>query len=156
VHGKFKTEALYANGVHMIISDEFPNGIKFEGTEGWIFVTRGAYRATLTDPVPEGETKALDASDPAMLTSEIGPDELHLYHSDEHHGNWLECVRSRKPPIAPVETGHRACSTCLIHHMAMKLKRRLQWDPARERFINDDEANSMLARPQRRPYIIED
>ena len=155
VHGIFTTEALYANGVKMIVSNELPNGIKFEGTEGWIFVTRGNYRATASDPIPDASgTKPLDASDPKIIKSEIGPDEIHLYESSDQHGNWLECVKSRKDPISPIEIGHRACSTCLIHHMAMKLKRKLYWDPINERFQNDDEANSMLSRPQRWPYMI--
>jgi hypothetical protein len=139
----------------MTVSNELPNGIKFEGTDGWIFVTRGNYRATASDPVPDTSgTKPLDASDPKIIKSEIGPNEIHLYVSDDQHGNWLECVKSRKPPISPIELGHRACTTCLIHHMAMKLKRKLYWDPIKERFKNDDEANSMLSRPQRWPYVI--
>jgi hypothetical protein len=64
-------------------------------------------------------------------------------------------VQSRLPPIAPVEVGHRSCSACLLHHAAMKLKRKLVWDPARERFHNDDEANGLLSRPQRWPWRIE-
>ena len=84
----------------------------------------------------------------------IGPDEIHLYESTSQHGNWLECVRSRRQPISPVEVGHRACSACLVHHIAMKLKRRLFWDPRRERFRNDDDANAMLSRPQRSPYAL--
>src|SRR2546430_16887365 len=98
------------------------------------------------------DPQALDASDPRILTSVIGPNEIHLPDSKEHHGNWLECVRSRRQTIAPVEVAHRACSACLIHHMAMKLKHRLYWDPARERFKNDEVANAMLSRPQRPPY----
>jgi hypothetical protein len=82
----------------------------------------------------------------------IGPNEIHLYTSDEHHGNWLECIRTRKETIAPAEIAHRACSTCLLHHIAMKTKRKLYWDPAKERFKNDDQANTMLSRPQRAPY----
>ena len=155
VHGKFKTEGLYENGVRMIVSDEFPNGLKFEGTEGWIFVSRGNEAVTASDPVAKlKDAKALSASDPKIITSVIGPDEIHLYESKEHHGNWLECVRSRRQPIAPVEVGHRSCSACLLHHIAMKLKRKVFWDPAKERFKNDDEANAMLSRPQRRPYNI--
>ena len=99
-----------------------------------------------------GKGKPLEASDPKILDSVIGPNEIHLYHSDEHHANWLDCVRSRKPPRAPAEIAHRACSTCLLHHIAMKTKRKLYWDPAKERFKNDDEANAMLSRPQRSPY----
>jgi Oxidoreductase family, C-terminal alpha/beta domain len=98
------------------------------------------------------DPKALDASDPKIITSVIAPGEIHLYESANHHGNWLECVRSRRQPIAPVEVAHRSCTACLIHHMAMKLKRKLHWDPVKERFKNDDEANAMLSRPQRPPY----
>lgn len=155
VHGKFRTEALYEGGVRMIVSDALPNGIKFEGTEGWIFVSRGDESVTASDPIAKlKDQKALSASDPKIITSVIGPDEIHLYESKEHHGNWLECIRSRQQPIAPVEVGHRACSACLIHHIAMKLKRKVFWDPVRERFKNDDEANSMLSRPQRSPYTL--
>jgi predicted dehydrogenase len=155
VHGPFRTEANYANGVHMIVSGDFPNGLKFIGTDGWIFVSRGNETVTASDPVAKlKDPQALAASDPRILTSAIGPHEIHLYESKEHHGNWLECIRSRRQTIAPVEVAHRACSACLIHHMAMKLKRKLHWDPLRERFRNDDEANAMLSRPQRPPYAI--
>jgi predicted dehydrogenase len=146
VHGKFKTEARYANGMTMAISGDYPNGIKFIGTKGWIFVTREE-NVTASDPGgPAG--KPLVASDPKILESVIGPHEIHLATAAEHHANWLDCVRSRQP----AEIAHRACSTCLLHHIAMKLKRRLHWDPVKERFENDDQANAMLSRPQRAPY----
>ncbi len=155
VHGPFKTEALYADGVKMIISGEFPNGIKFIGTEGWVFVSRGNETVTASDPVAKlKDARALSASDPKIITSVIGPDEIHLYESKDHHGNWLDCVKSRQQPIAPVEVAHRACSTCLLHHIAMKTKRRLYWNPLKEQFKNDEPANAMLSRPQRRPYAI--
>jgi predicted dehydrogenase len=155
VHGPFKTEALYADGVHMIVSGEYPNGIRFEGTDGWIFVSRGNETVTASDPVARlQDSQALAASDPKIIKSVIGPDEIHLYDSKDHHGNWLDCIRTRQQPIAPVEVAHRACSACLIHHMAMKVKRRLHWDPVNERFKNDDEANAMLSRPQRPPYTL--
>jgi hypothetical protein len=156
VHGPFKTEAIYADGVRMIVSGDFPNGIKFIGTEGWIFVSRGNERVTASDPVAKlKDERALNASDPKIITSVIGPDEIHLYESKDHHGNWLDCVRSRQQPIAPVEVAHRSCSACLLHHIAMKTKRKLFWDPVKERFKNDAEANAMLSRPQRAPYGIE-
>jgi predicted dehydrogenase len=155
VHGPFKTEALYADGVHMIVSGDYPNGIKFIGTDGWIFVSRGNETITASDPVAKlQDSRALAASDPKIIKSVIGPDEIHLYESKDHHGNWIECIRSRRQTIAPVEVAHRACSACLIHHMAMKLKRKLYWDPLKERFRNDDEANAMLSRPQRPPYTL--
>lgn len=155
VHGPFKTEGVYADGVRMIVSGEFPNGIKFEGTEGWVFVSRGNESVTSSDPVAKlKDAEALSASDPKILTSVIGPSEIHLYESKDQHGNWLDCIRSRQAPIAPVEVAHRSCSTCLLHHIAMKTKRKLYWDPRTERFKNDDEANAMLSRPQRWPYGI--
>ena len=156
VHGLFQTEGVYANGVKMIISNEIPNGIKFEGTEGWIFVTRGDYRASASDPIPTGKNKVLPltASNNKIITSVIGENEINLYKSTDHHGNWLESIVSRKQPISPVEIGHRSCSTCLLHHIAMKLKRKIYWDPMNERFLNDDEANAMLNRPHRFPYEV--
>jgi predicted dehydrogenase len=155
VHGDFKTEAVYANGITMIVSGEYPNGIKFEGTEGWIFVSRGNETVTASDPVSRlKDSRALAASDPKIITSVIGPEEIHLYESKDHHGNWLDCIKTRRQPIAPVEVAHRACSACLLHHIAMKLPRKLHWDPLKERFKNDDEANAMLSRAQRPPYAI--
>lgn len=157
VHGKFLTHAVYANGVTMDISGEFPNGIKFYGTKGWLFVTR-TEQTSPTDfskgsgAVTGVKATGLDASDPRILQSVIGPDEIHLYKSMDQHGNWLDSIRSRQAPISPVETGHRACSTCLIHQIAMHSGRHLHWDPQAERFHNDDEANAMLSRPRRPKY----
>ena len=151
VHGKFKTEGRYANGMTMSVSGDYPNGIKFIGTKGWIFVTRDGM-ATPSDPVAKPDTPPLVASDPKILASVIGPNEIHLYTSAEHHANWLDCVRSRKTPVTTAEIAHRACSTCLLHHIAMKTKRHLSWDPVKERFNHDDQANAMLSRPQRAPY----
>ena len=96
--------------------------------------------------------KALDASDPMILASKIGPNETHLYKIDDQHGNWLDCIQSRKAPISPVDIGHKACVVCLISHIAMKIPRRLEWDSKKEKFINDNEANSLLSRNQRKPY----
>ena len=155
MHGAFKTEALYANGVRMTISGDFPNGIKFYGKKGWIFVSRGNEQVTQSDPGAKlKDATALAASDVKIIQSQIGPDEIHLYESKEQHENWLDCVISRATPISPVEMGHRANSTCLIHDMAMVLKRKLNWDPVMERFKNDDEANAMLRLPQRAPYTL--
>ena len=154
VHGPFRVEARYANGVRMLISGEYPNGVRFEGDDGWIFVTRGDVRVTESDPVT-GESKApLQASDPAILASVIGPDEVHLYESEEQHTNWVKSIRSRAKTVAPAEVAHRSCSACLVSHIAMKLRRPLYWNPGNERFENDEEANAMLSRPQRHPYTV--
>jgi myo-inositol 2-dehydrogenase/D-chiro-inositol 1-dehydrogenase len=153
VHGEFLAVAEYLNGITMITSGGFPNGIRYEGSEGWIFVTRGDYNATASDPVAKSKSsKALDASDPKILNSVIKENETHLYKIDNQHGNWLDCIKSRKAPISPVEIGHRACSICLITHISMKLGRKLNWNPETEMFVKDDEANKMLSRSQRFPY----
>jgi predicted dehydrogenase len=152
VHGDFQVKAKYANGVTMHISGGYPNGVKFEGTDGWIFVTRGK-PVTSSDPVADNTgQKSIDASDPAILDSVIGTHEVQLYRSPEQHKNWLESIITREQPVAPAEIAHRSCSACLVSHIAMKLPRKLYWDPVNERFKNDDEANAMLSRPQRFPY----
>jgi len=113
---------------------------------------------TASDPTtgatanPRLKQTGLDASDPAILDSVIGPDEIHLYVSKDQHRNWLDSIRTRQTPISPVETGHRACSTCLLHHIAMKSKRRLHWDPQKEQFGGDAAANAGLSRRQRASY----
>jgi predicted dehydrogenase len=156
VHGNFKTETVFANGVKILAGNEYPNGVKFVGTEGWIFVTRGNYSATASDPVAKDKNaKALDASDPKILGSVTGPNEIHLHESKDHHANWLNAIITGAPNIAPIEAGHRACSVCLLNNIAMQLKRRLYWDPVLEKFKNDDEANFMLKRSERWPYQID-
>ena len=152
VHGDFKVEAKYANGVTMHISGDYPNGVRFEGTDGWIFVSRGNVGVTASDPANANNSEAFSASDVKILQSQLGKDEVHLYASPEHHQDWLESIISNSLPVAPVEVAHRSCSACLLAHIAMKLDRKLYWDPVRERFKNDDEANAMLSRPQRYPY----
>ena len=155
VHGPFKSETIFANGVKVLASNEYPNGVRFEGSDGWIFVTRGNYAATSSDPVAKDQNnKALDASDPRILNTVIPASGIHLYDTKDHHGNWLDSIATRQTPITPIEVGHRACTICLLNHAAMKLQRKLYWDPVNERFKNDDAANAMLTRPQRWPYTL--
>jgi predicted dehydrogenase len=153
VHGYYETEMLYDNGVTVrgtTESAEKPNGVLFTGTEGWLFVSRGAYAASPNEPVST-KSEALRASDPKIL-SPFGPDSLRLQVSVDHHGDWLESIRTGKKNITPAEVAHRSCTACLLQHIAMKLNRRLYWDPVSERFRNDDEANALLSRPHRPPY----
>ncbi|GAA5220882.1 Gfo/Idh/MocA family protein [Membranihabitans marinus] len=153
VHGDFLIKAKYANGVTMEVGGDNPNGVRFEGSEGWIFVTRGNVGVTSSDPTSGNSDKSpFQASDPRILSSVIGPNEVHLYESPEQHKNWLDCIKSRSLTVAPAEVAHRSCSTCLLFHTAMKIPRKLYWDPVREKFKNDDEANAMLYRPQRHPW----
>ncbi|MBO9622672.1 MAG: Gfo/Idh/MocA family oxidoreductase [Sphingomonas sp.] len=152
VHGPFETHARYANGMTMTISGALPNGIKFIGDKGWVFVTRSG-PVTSSDPAGP-QIDPLQASDPKILTSVIGPSEVQIPKTPEQHRNWLDAIRTGVPVSAPAEIGHRACSTCLVHHIAMKTGRRLKWDPEAERFLGDDAANAMLSRPQRARYAV--
>ena len=150
VHGKYHIELTYPGNVIMTVSDELPNGIKFVGTDGWIFVSRDASQ-TASDP--SGRTtslKSLDASDPKLL--DPNGVTVQMPHSLSHHKNWLECVKSRQQPLAPAPVAHRANAACIVSWIAMKLQRPLTWDAKAERFVNDAEANAMLTRPERAGY----
>jgi myo-inositol 2-dehydrogenase/D-chiro-inositol 1-dehydrogenase len=138
VHGDFSIEYTYANGVKVICADNKKNkdGITFEGTEGWVYVTRGL----------------IDAQPKSLLSSAIGASEIQLYKSNNHKANWLECIKSRAETIAPVEVAHRSCTVCLLGDIAMRLGRKLKWDPDKEQFIGDEQANRMLGRPMRSPW----
>lgn len=127
----------YANGVELTCrTDKRSFGVRFEGSEGWIF-TNG---------------RTLEASSDALAAWTPGPNDFRLYESANHYHDFIECVRSRKEPIEPVETGHRTATICHIGNMAMKLNRKLAWDPKTEKFTGDDEANQQLERPHRGPW----
>jgi predicted dehydrogenase len=151
VHGEYRIELLYPGNVKMTVSDKFPNGVKFMGDEGWIFVSRDAQSATASDPTSRATSlKPLDASDAKLLdpkgvTVQFTP-------STSHHKNWLECVKSRKTPLVPAPVAQSANAACIVSWIAMKLARPLTWDVKTERFVNDAEANAMLSRPERAPY----
>jgi hypothetical protein len=78
--------------------------------------------------------------------------DIHLVVSNNHSANFLECVRTRRETIAPAEVAHRSNSVCLLSDIAIRLRRKLRWDPDKEVFLNDDEANRMLSRPWREPW----
>jgi hypothetical protein len=82
----------------------------------------------------------------------IGPNEIHLYKSDDHHRNFLDCIKTHRDTAAPVEVGHRSVSICHLGNIAMILQRKLQWDPENESFVNDEPASQMLARSMRSPW----
>ncbi|HNW07764.1 MAG TPA: Gfo/Idh/MocA family oxidoreductase [Verrucomicrobiota bacterium] len=124
----------YANGVEMIHGDS--GGVLFIGTEGKILVNRGKFEAT-----------------PAALAEEpLGDRALRLYNSYSHTKDFLDCMRSRQRPICDVEIGCRSVTVCHLGNLAYWNHRRLRWDPAREQFIGDREANRWIHRPQRGPW----
>jgi predicted dehydrogenase len=153
VHGAYQVELTYPGGVKVSVSDKHPNGLKFIGDAGWIWVTREG-QTTASDPGSKGAAlPPLDASD-ARLLAPVGLS-VQLPRSDEHHKNWLECVRSRREPIAPARIAHRSSSACIASWIAMKLGRPVTWDPKAERFVNDGKADALLARAERAPYGVQ-
>lgn len=132
----YRFVATYQDGVRMICSSEFERGVRFVGQEGWIFISRDE----------------LKASPQKLLGSVIGPNEIHLYESTSHSGNFLECVRTRREPVASVEVGHRSISVPHLGNISMRLGRKIRWDPDREVILDDPEAQRMTSRPMRSPW----
>lgn len=148
----FNIKHTYANGVVLTHIDHFTcrkntyfagrmpvkdgRGILFEGTEGWVFVERGI----------------IDAHPKSLLQSIIGPDEIHLSDSTDHFRNWLDCIKSREKTVCPVEVALR--SDTLVHQalISLRLGRKLSWDPVKEEFVNDEQANRLMTRALRSPW----
>lgn len=86
----------------------------------------------------------------ALAKTTLSDTDVNLYKSDNHTLNWLESIRSRKKTICDVETGHRSASICHLANIAYRLNRRLEWDPEKEKFIKDGEANKLRSRKERK------
>jgi predicted dehydrogenase len=142
----------YANGVRLNVyttrddtifgakakPDGQRNGIRFDGTEGWIWVNRDR----------------IVASDPEILKAPLPANAVRLYESKNHMENFFDCVRSREAPICDVETGHRSASMCHLGAISLRTGRKLNWDGVAEKFVGEfaAEANTYLARELRKPY----
>ncbi len=124
----------YANGIVMYHGG--PSGCTFEGTKGTLYVDRGKIQSDLAN----------------ILEAKIGENEFHVEPSDNHYRNWIDAIRSRKKPICDVEIGHRSATVCELGQIGYDLRRPLNWDPVKERFVNDDDANKLLSRPMRDPW----
>jgi predicted dehydrogenase len=132
----FEINYEYATGQKVICSSDGRFGVTFEGTDGYVWVTRGDIETS-----------------PKELRNEVfGPSDERLYFSAEHHDNWLHRIRTRERPICDVEIGHRSVTVCHLGNISMRIGRRLHWDPAGERFVDDDEANRWLSKPYRAPW----
>ncbi len=136
----FTFENVYPNGVRMIGHKTGPRGIRFEGTEGSVFIHIHGGR--------------LEADPASLLDIKIGDDEVQLGRTDDHQRNFLDCVRSREMPFAGGEVGHRTATLCQLNVIAMRLGRPLKWDPVSERVIGDDEANEYLTPKMRAPWTL--
>ncbi len=128
----------YESGLKMVFTDapQQKPGCRFIGDKGWVYVDRSG-------------TSAEPAS---LLQVRLTPDEVHLIESDNHQGNFLNCVRDRKDPVSNVDAAYHASTLGLLADIAARLKQRLKWDPKQEQFIGDDEANRMLDRKRRDPW----
>ncbi|MEX0937269.1 MAG: Gfo/Idh/MocA family oxidoreductase [Pirellulales bacterium] len=130
----------YANGLKMIGANEGPRGLKFEGSDGSLFIhIHGAQ---------------LEADPASLLEEKIGEDEIHLGRSPGHHRNFLDSVKSRQQPVAPAEAGHRTGSICHLNNIAMLTGRKFRWDPASEHIQDDDEASALLTPKMRSPWSL--
>ena len=149
VHRSYHVEMQYANGVTVILDDSHPNGLRFEGSDGWIFCARGAASVTGSDPASASADKALDASDMRLITAPYTDGAVRWMASANHYRNWLESVQARRDPIAPIDQAARSLQACATAWISMKLDRPVTWDPAREEFVNDAQANALRRRTPR-------
>src|SRR4051812_14600482 len=142
--------ARYADGVVLTCeTEENHSYTRFEGTEGWVQYSSGKLQT-----YPE-----------SLKTTVIGPNEVPLpvgnprqtedqyrNYLPDHVRNFLDCIKSRQEPIGPVDIGHRTASICNLGNIAMRLKRKIRWDPDKEQILGDDEATALLSRPMRAPW----
>jgi len=145
---RWQVENRYANGVTLIHMDDqtarqhpmqkegHGHGVMFLGTEGWVHVDR----------------QRLDAGPKSLVKEKIGPNEVHLFKSNNHHANFIDAVKGRTKPAAPIDVAFHTDALCHLQHIAVTLKRKLRWDAAQEAFVGDDEANRLLDRPMRAPW----
>jgi predicted dehydrogenase len=153
VHTTYHVEMLYPKNVQVILDNEFENGIRFEGDEGWVFCARSEEKVTASDPnTPAGREALLPlrASDPKIL-SPLGSEAVRWMPSRTHHGNWLESIVANRQPIAPIQQSSRSLEACAAAWISMKLKRKVTWDAATEMFVGDAAANAMRGRHARKP-----
>jgi predicted dehydrogenase len=152
VHSTYHVEMLYPKNVQVILDNKFETGIRFEGDEGWIFCTRSEEKVTASDPASpaNGDVRLpLRASDKKIL-SPLDGNAVRWMPSKTHHGNWLESIAANQQPIAPIEQSARSLEACAAAWIGMKLKRKLTWNPAKEAFVGDDEANALRSRKARK------
>jgi predicted dehydrogenase len=134
----FSFECRYANGVRMRVADKqsFGDGVKFIGEHGSIMVNRGKL---VVDPQP--------ASAP------LGPNDLHLPLSTNHHRNFIDALVNGTTPVAPIETAHRSITIAHLGNIGLRLRReKLKWNPENEKILDDAEAQTMISRPMRQPW----
>ncbi len=146
----WQIENRYGNGVTLVHMDDATSkkhplqknghghGVMFIGSEGWVHVDRGA----------------MDAQPASLLQTQLGPNEVRLFKSDNHAANFIEAVKGRSQPAAPIDIAVRTDTLCHLQLIAARLGRKLRWDPEKEQFPGDNEANALLDRPMRAPWKV--
>ena len=131
-------EMKLANGIQLVYTDHsvFPMGVIFEGTKGKVYALCSGIRA---EPA-------------SLMRSRIGPYEIRLRRPRGHIPDFIHSVKTREETAAPIEAAHRATTLCHLTHIAILTGRKLKWDPAQERFLNDEDANRYLSKPARAPW----
>jgi hypothetical protein len=144
----WQVENRYANGVTLIHMDDATSrkhplqkrghghGVMFLGTEGWVHVDR----------------EKMDAEPASLLDLKLGSNDVQLFKSANHGSNFIDAVKGRSKPAAPIDIAVRTDTLCQLQLIAARLQRKLRWDPEKEQFINDAEANALLDRPMRAPW----
>ncbi len=129
----------FANGVMMIGEAKGPRGLKLEGDDGWIFIHVHGQKLEASDP------KLLENRDPKDFKIQLG-------RSPGHQRDLIEAIKTGRDPVATAEIGHRTASVCHLNNIAMRLGRKLKWDPEKEQFQDDSEANSLITPVMRAPW----
>jgi len=131
----------YANGIRVLRDHDTWGGhmIQFIGSEGEVMVSRGGRL----------DTKPVELAQRPLL-----PSDIHLYESNGHESNWIDCIRTRRKPICDVEIGHRTATICHLSGIAERLGRPIEWDPVEENILDDAAAARWFDRPRRAPYVL--
>ena len=128
---------IYANGIE-VVHEDFNRGwgVRFIGSEGTLDISRSF----------------LDSKPEKIAVTELKSGDKRLYFSDNHYQDWIDAIKKRSQPITNVEVGHRTASLCNLANIAYRLNRTLDWDPAKEKFKGDGEANKQRTKKYRKPY----
>jgi predicted dehydrogenase len=139
---KYRIELKYPRDIHMTIAggyDDIKKGTKWIGTDGWVFVERKSF-----------ECSNEDWRDYKELPEELR--KIKLYKSTNHQQNFIDCVKSRSETITPALTAHHSAIPGHLGQISMVVGRKIYWDVAEEKIINDPEAAKMLTRGYRAPH----
>ena len=138
---------IFKNGLRFIGTTDLPRGVRFEGAEGWLFVPLPGPKLEASNHELLGDFEKWKQADGRLHRLALG-------RSPGHYRDFLDAVKTRRAPVAPAEVGHRTASICHLNNLGIRLGRKLVWDPDRERFPGDAEANALIWPAMRPPWIL--